>query len=345
MTASSNATPTLHILAGPNGAGKSTLYMTRLAALHPSAEFVNADELAKQAYGRAAVAAEESRAGQRLAEERRQALMRAGRSFVTETTFSHPSKIELVGEARARGYRVVLYHVHVRDPAISVHRVAHRVEAGGHPVPEDKIRERFERNQSIIRQAADVADRTHAFDNSGIGQAARRVVALERGQRGFLAGQRPPWVDDVYGDCVDVGRADVSGKDHTEAGGWAAMDRTCVAVPEELLASATEEARRQGHTLEHQLRRWLRLGYAVEQDSGAVSRVEAALEQRLEPDSLGTAEREVFEDRVGDVFDQPSEAVNSFFADRRERAPMVGYDEEGQLVRRHPDGWIEVMDG
>ncbi|WP_258597200.1 zeta toxin family protein [Mesorhizobium sp. AR07] len=37
-------------------------------------------------------------------------------------------------DAKAAGYEVVLYHVNVRSPNLSVMRVADRVNKGGHPV-------------------------------------------------------------------------------------------------------------------------------------------------------------------------------------------------------------------
>src|SRR3546814_4581710 len=84
--------------------------------------------------------------------------MAANQSLITESTFSHRSKFDLLLQAQAAGYRVFVYHVNVQSPPLSVLRVAHRVSQGGHPVPEDKIRGRYERNQQLIRQAVILAD-------------------------------------------------------------------------------------------------------------------------------------------------------------------------------------------
>jgi predicted ABC-type ATPase len=98
--------PTLHMIAGPNGAGKTTLYRELLAVTNPELEFVNADELALRKFGHPAATLEESQVGQRLADERRSALMEERKSFITESTFSHPSKLELLLRARELGYRL-----------------------------------------------------------------------------------------------------------------------------------------------------------------------------------------------------------------------------------------------
>lgn len=190
--------PQLHIIAGPNGAGKSTLYRNELAPRFPNAEFVNADLLAQAAYGKPATTREETETGQRLADERRRELMAARKDLVTESTFSHPSKLDLVKEAKAMGYDVRLYHVNLRSPELAVKRVERRVNEGGHPVPEDKTRERYVRNQPIIREAAKLADRAMVFDNSEFGKPHTRVMELSQGKAVFVSQLTPPWARELY---------------------------------------------------------------------------------------------------------------------------------------------------
>lgn len=192
--------PTLHVLAGPNGAGKSTLYRDRVQPYYPGVEFVNADLLAKEHFGHNAETPKESLKGQELAEARRAALMEARKDLVTESTFSHPSKLDLIRDAADKGYRVVLYHVNVRSPEISVKRVQGRVLQGGHPVPEEKIRERYERNQQLIRAAAMLADRAFVFDNSVWRQKPRLAFRLDKGVVADLRDNVPAWARELYKD-------------------------------------------------------------------------------------------------------------------------------------------------
>ena len=96
--------PALIVLAGPNGAGKSILYRNELQDRYRSLEFINADELAMRHFGHAAQTMEETRMGQHLADARRAALMAANQSFITESTFSHPSKLELLQQEVAGCY-------------------------------------------------------------------------------------------------------------------------------------------------------------------------------------------------------------------------------------------------
>ena len=172
------AQPSLFILAGPNGAGKSTLYADRIKPI-TRAPFINADEIAREWAGQGVK--HDGYAASREAAAQRQRLIDDRRSFITETVFSHPSKLALVQTALAAGYRVVLYHVHVRLPDMSVARVAARTVMGGYAVPEQKIRERYDRNQALIRQAAVLAHATLVFDNSKRGLPPRWLLTLEQG--------------------------------------------------------------------------------------------------------------------------------------------------------------------
>lgn len=190
--------PTLHVLAGPNGAGKTTLYETVLKDRLPGVEFVNADLLAWAEFGHPAATLAESQRGQQLADDRRSALMAQGKSLVTESTFSHPSKLDLLQEAREKGYELRVYHVNVRSPEVSVLRVQSRVESGGHPVPEDKIRERYVRNQALIREAVRTADRAFVFDNSKLGEPHRLAMSFRQGDVVRLNDPVPNWARQLY---------------------------------------------------------------------------------------------------------------------------------------------------
>ena len=185
----------MFMIAGPNGAGKSTLYELRIKT-GTKAPFINADiiqreELRDKTMEAAYKAAE-------IAETRRQEHLKQGKSFVSESTFSHPSKLDLVREAKAAGFRVVMYHVNVRSPELSVRRVAQRFKNGGHNVPEDKIRERFKRNPELIRQAVLESDHAYIYDNSALGKKPTLAIQLKQGMVVRVSSQVPSWARDLY---------------------------------------------------------------------------------------------------------------------------------------------------
>lgn len=155
----------LDLVVGPNGAGKSTFVELVLAPLRPGVTFVNADVIAAarwpddpsgHAYDAAAVAA-----------DTREALIAARVPFIAETVFSHPSKLDLISTAQAAGYTVTLHALLVPERE-SVQRVAHRVLAGGHDVPKEKIRSRYARLWPLVADAITRAEFAHVFDNSEI---------------------------------------------------------------------------------------------------------------------------------------------------------------------------------
>ena len=181
----------LDLVVGPNGAGKTTFVHRTLAlALPPSARFVNADDIARRNWpadpqGHAYDAA-------RIAAETRANLIIAGESFIAETVFSHPSKLELVTEAHAAGY-VVVVHVLLVPEQLTVPRVRLRVQAGGHAVPEHKVIERYRRLWPLVAGAIARADEATVYDNAG---AAPRAVARFAG--GLAVGEVawPDWTPD-----------------------------------------------------------------------------------------------------------------------------------------------------
>lgn len=102
-----------------------------------------------------------------LADFLRQKAMAASRSFSFETVMSARDKVDLLSNAKVRGFRTYLYYVATEDPAINVQRVKNRVSGGGHDVPEDKIVSRYHRSLALLRDSIRFADRAFLFDTSG----------------------------------------------------------------------------------------------------------------------------------------------------------------------------------
>lgn len=170
------STPLLHLLAGPNGAGKTTLYERALAYTH--LPFVSADLIAASRWpqDQAAHAYEASR----LAATARDDLLESRTSFITETVFSHPSKLDLITQASERGYQVHL-HVVAIPLELALARVPSRVAHGGHDVPAAKIRDRYARLWPLLAQAIAGSDMATVYDNSSARRPLRVVAAYRAG--------------------------------------------------------------------------------------------------------------------------------------------------------------------
>ena len=195
--------PVFFLLAGPNGAGKSTLYRSALASgLLPSdAEVVNAD--LHEAHALQHISDPELRSAQARAwaDRRRAACLAQGLSFVSETVFSHPSKLALMRDARAAGFAVVLLVVCVNDPRQLLGRVAQRVAEGGHNVPSERILARYPRSLQNLHDAIPLADLALLYDTSGVGRQGisgpKLVARWRHGVWHWQVARPPAWAKKI----------------------------------------------------------------------------------------------------------------------------------------------------
>ena len=192
--------PVLYLLAGPNGAGKTTLYraLVLTGIIPPSAEFVNADVYEADQLQHIADAQARSRQAQRWADARRSELLQAGQSFASETVFSHESKLQLIEEAQARGFFVLLLVVALDRPERLIERVAQRVAEGGHPVPTDRILKRYPRSLALLARAVRAADVAILYDSQDVKPGTHAAVATcKKDQTQELVEPLPTWARKV----------------------------------------------------------------------------------------------------------------------------------------------------
>jgi len=190
--------PVLHLIAGPNGAGKTTLYECLVGPRHPALPFVNAQQHVPDKPARGDE--ERTRAAQSWADRARQDLLHAGRSFVTETVFSHPSRLALITQARSLGYEVVLYALAVDEPRKLLHRVSQRVREGGPAVASHKVLERYPRTLENLRRAVRMVELAFLMDGIEAAEGGPRLVAsVVVGQMHLHTVLRPRWVEKVLG--------------------------------------------------------------------------------------------------------------------------------------------------
>ena len=195
------ARPTLFLIAGPNGAGKTTFYDTVLR-FRVAATFINADQIQRDELSDASPEAAYEAAA--MATDRRTKKLAAGESFITETVFSHASKLVLLRDARSLGYRLIVFHLGLATADLAVARVQERVKEGGHTVPEHKIRARFARNQPLIREAVMMADYSGVYDASRLNQPPGLLLNLRAGSLEFCADDLPAWCRALYGEALNT---------------------------------------------------------------------------------------------------------------------------------------------
>ncbi len=157
--------PTHYIIAGCNGAGKTTASNTILPTILNCKEFINADSIAA---GLSPFDAEKYafEAG-RLMLRRIDQMIREKADFAIETTLSSRNYLSKVSNAKLVGYRVVILFFWLNNKSLAIRRVKNRVSNGGHSIPIDVIKRRYERG---LRNFFDLyipkSDYWSFFDNS-----------------------------------------------------------------------------------------------------------------------------------------------------------------------------------
>jgi predicted ABC-type ATPase len=194
--------PVFFLLAGPNGAGKSTLYKALLArgTIPAEAEFINADLYESAHLQHIRDLTERSEAAREWADERRAHCVAQGISFVSETVFSHESKLQLIDDARAAGFFVTLLVVAIDNPQRLLERVQQRVREGGHDVPAERILARYPRTLSNLTLAVRRADVAFLYDAEDIEPGTHRMVAwCRQEQTSIQVKTLPRWAVQVIG--------------------------------------------------------------------------------------------------------------------------------------------------
>ena len=164
------------LLGGPNGAGKTTTAARLLPDYLSLRDFVNADSIAA---GLSAFAPQSvARQAGRLMIRRLQDLERQGADFAFETTLASRTFAPFLRRCRSRGYSVVVVYVWLGSPDLAVERVALRVRAGGHDVPEATVRRRYAAGwRNFLDLYRPLADEWLVYDNS---LARETLVALRQ---------------------------------------------------------------------------------------------------------------------------------------------------------------------
>jgi predicted ABC-type ATPase len=180
----------LWILVGGNGAGKTTFYRLMLKPL--GIPFINADQIAREIYPEDPEGNSYNAA--KIAEQMCQEQIQAGTSFCFETVFSHPSKVDFLGQSRALGYQVILVLIHLEHTDLNKARISQRVSEGGHNVPDEKVEQRIPRTLAHVKKAIPLCDQVRILDNSTSDNPFTPVVSIIGGQTTGHFHPLPEWV-------------------------------------------------------------------------------------------------------------------------------------------------------
>lgn len=156
--------PVVYVLAGVNGAGKSSIGGHLLEAMGLS--WFNPDTFAREL--RAATGCPQEDANAQAWQEGMRRLdeaVRTGADFAFETTLGGNTVPRQLHAATAT-HDLFVWYAGLDKPERHIARVAARVAAGGHAIPEAKIRERFPAALANLVALMPVIAHLQVYDNS-----------------------------------------------------------------------------------------------------------------------------------------------------------------------------------
>ena len=203
--------PCIYVLAGTNGAGKSSIGGAAFRAAGTS--YFNPDEAAAKILERTpGMSQTEANSaawlhGKRLLER----AISERLEFAFETTLGGGTIIRLLELALAQDFEVRVWYVGLASPEQHIARVRARVAAGGHDIPEDKIRERFVNSRLNLIRLLKKATEVRVYDNSvegdpGAGKrpALRLILWTARGRvvETCQLDQVPEWAKPILAEAL-----------------------------------------------------------------------------------------------------------------------------------------------
>ena len=187
--------PVLYVLAGVNGAGKSSIggYLLERDGL----TCFNPDTFAREL--RAATGCDPETANAHAWQEgmrRFDEAIAKGSSYAFETTLGGKTVTARILEA-TKTHDVLIWFCGLSSPELHISRVEARVAAGGHAIPEEKIRERYPQAQLNLIKLMPYAAYIKVYDNSveaaGDGTVPDPLLVLEMEDGEVIS----PAVDDL----------------------------------------------------------------------------------------------------------------------------------------------------
>lgn len=154
----------LFVLAGVNGAGKSSIggHLLRRAGL----DWFNPDTFARELVALTGCSQPQANgAAWQEGLRRLDEALAGGRHHAFETTLGGDTITERLRQATAT-HDVLVWYCGLASPEHHLARVRARVAAGGHDIPEVKVRERWERSRLNLITLLPQLARVQVYDNS-----------------------------------------------------------------------------------------------------------------------------------------------------------------------------------
>lgn len=210
-----SSAPKIVVLAGVNGAGKSSIagafagldrrfyfnpdtVAQEIRRLHPDISLALANGHAWQI-------------GRSLFEQ----AIAEGRDYRFETTLGGRTIPTLLEKAARKGHRLHLWFCGLANVELHLERVKARVASGGHDIPNEKIRERWDRSRENLIRLLPRIEHLRVYDNSVdadpvAGKAPQPLLILEMKKGRIVAPEdlahAPEWAQPIMAAAIRLSR-------------------------------------------------------------------------------------------------------------------------------------------
>jgi predicted ABC-type ATPase len=177
--ASASTAPVILVLAGVNGAGKSSLGGALIRGR--GLQYFNPDEAARRIREATDCAIEDANSlAWNEGKERLEAAIARRSNYAFESTLGGQTiPALLLGAARA-GIDVIIWFVGLSSPEQHIARVRARVAAGGHDIPQDVVRRRWDDSRRHLIALMPAVAEIRVFDNSEEGDPVAQTIPEPR---------------------------------------------------------------------------------------------------------------------------------------------------------------------
>lgn len=174
------------IVGGVNGVGKSSLSGVLRHQLPDMGVIIDPDSIAAQEH------CDRLTAG-KLAISKINDCLKKGINFSQETTLSGRRTLRTIQQAREKDYHIRLYYVGVSSAEESLLRIENRVRKGGHDIPVQDVRRRYEKRFADLAAVVPYCDEVRFYDNEN---GFQEVAFYQNGTVFPLTDHLPRWLHD-----------------------------------------------------------------------------------------------------------------------------------------------------
>ncbi len=175
------------LIAGVNGVGKSSFTGVLRTQKTDLGKIIDVDRLIAQCGGNAI---EGGKKALTLIDD----CLEKGICFTQETTLSGHRILSNVRQANEKGYVIRLYYIGLDTAQESIWRIRNRVRKGGHSIPEQDVRRRFEKRFENLSRILPYCSEAEFYDNEN---GFREVGAYRNGDLILMGDDRPEWIQEL----------------------------------------------------------------------------------------------------------------------------------------------------